>query len=153
MSYPSDQQTRGPSWTWTIYPDEAPEFCIYDNHPKNLAGYNEFTVTVKRRSAAAEADYVKIYLLEWDAESAHGGFVSCDQEKFTGTKKKRWDSRRSITFDDLELTEPGLYRLEVEIYRYRGGSRHDVLLERLISNDIEKPESSLQEGLAGPAGR
>ncbi|KAI0882274.1 uncharacterized protein GGS22DRAFT_191443 [Annulohypoxylon maeteangense] len=136
----SGEQSTASPWAYTLYPADAPEFYIYDNHRKNLEGNQEFTITVKRRSEFfGEADYVKIYLLEWDQEGSRG-FVHCEQTRLAGTKKKRWNSRRSITFDDLAMVSAGLFRIEVEIWKYCGGQRHDIRLDTLISNDIEFPE-------------
>ncbi|KAI1091552.1 hypothetical protein F5B19DRAFT_458105 [Rostrohypoxylon terebratum] len=141
------EQQEAPSWAFTLYSEERPEFYIHDNLHKNLDGNQQFTITVKRRSDSLSAlDYVKIWLLEWDDKAgAAGGFVKTRQTKLYGSKKKRWCDRKSITFDDLEMISPGVFRIQVEIYRHRGGTLNDALLETLISNDIEFPEIEADE--------
>ncbi|KAI1209231.1 uncharacterized protein F4807DRAFT_460923 [Annulohypoxylon truncatum] len=131
-----------PEWAYRLYSEEEPEFWIYDNYRKNLEGNQEFTITVKRRSEHfGEADYVKLVLLEPDESNWPGEFFPADrQTQFAGTKRKRWNGCISITFDDLVMITPGVFRIQVEIMQYRGGSRRDILLDVLTSKDIEFPE-------------
>ncbi|XDG08326.1 hypothetical protein ABKA04_007941 [Annulohypoxylon sp. FPYF3050] len=153
MSSENNQEQRArepqepPEWAFTLYSESRPEFYIHDNHYKNLAGCQQFAITVKRRSQClGERDYVQLCLLEWsDDEGVSGRYTKTRQTKLYGTTKKRWDGQKSITFDDLEMVSAGIFRIHAEVYRYRGGEGHDALLQTLISNDIEFPEIEVEE--------
>ncbi|KAI2469760.1 hypothetical protein F4781DRAFT_442302 [Annulohypoxylon bovei var. microspora] len=136
------ERSTTPASEYTLYSEEVPEFWIYDNHRKNLEGNQEFTITVKRRSQQSDdGDYVRIQLLEWCTQHMPAQFAPTRPTKLVGSVTKRWYGNMSITFDDLAVACPGLYRLRVEVMRYRGGYGRDAVLETLISNDLDWPDT------------
>ncbi|KAI0384020.1 hypothetical protein F5Y04DRAFT_278018 [Hypomontagnella monticulosa] len=116
------------------------KFWIENNKPIDLHQGKKFSITIHRKDDPAPDGYVRIWLLEEHHETSESTVTGSPVwlGLLGGYKCRRWNGRRSITFNDLYLVRCGMYRLELEIVESEDGRLDEEGVESLYSAIIYK---------------